>query len=213
MNQTTHVNTTDTKPDNIVIWKCPFCAAPDGVMKWTPPTDTTKDEVQNVIMTDSVIESPLGLVEPCQYPSCKNNIPAGGQFRYCEVCRVLAVRNAITITTDPFAPFTERQEPIFQNMICNMRSEEIIRYNEKVEWAYLATKKAIYAQGLALRNTPEHFNQLSEEAEAYRKANPTPKTQNRYEKIAEKKVERMVRKGATKEQAAQWQKDLGSIDF
>lgn len=185
-------------------WSCPFCN----------PFHSDCMEVkavESIVLTDSLISTLPASTSPCQYPSCNNQIPAGSQFKYCEVCRTLSVRNAIAITCDPFSPITERRDPIFHNAICNMRPEEIISACERVEYAYLQFKKTIYAQGLNLKGTPKYFESLEQEAIETRKKHLTPKTENKYEKKATKRVDKMTKLVGDSDEAKAWIKE--NLDF
>ena len=95
-----------------------------------------------------IMENENPLVKPCQYPKCKNTVLAESEFTYCEVCRILALRNQVTILMDPSAPITDRREMIFHTMVHNMRPDEIINAVQKIEWIYLELQKQLSTKKL-----------------------------------------------------------------
>jgi hypothetical protein len=143
--------------------------------------------------TNELVEQAAPQTKPCQYPSCGNTIPMGNEFPYCEVCRVLAIRNSITITQDPTAPFTERHDHIFARMITLMRPEEILLAVQKAEASYLAFQKEYKACELSLPSTKRTWKSLELQLEEARGMGTQPKVKRIPGKKRETKKEKLTK--------------------
>ena len=127
--------------------------------------------------TEQLISSQGDNDKPCRYPTCKNRIPKDSEFEFCEVCRVVAIRNAVTLMADPIAPAPmERRDSIFHTTICNMRAEEILRAVQYTEYLYLNFCKIVKARQLDLPSTKRNWNTLQGEVDEARSTKKTAKS-------------------------------------
>lgn len=99
-------------------------------------------------MNNEVLEESRSDTKGCAYPGCPNTILANSGYEMCEVCRVLSLRNSITITLDPSSPINSRRNEITARMIHNMRPEEILRLVQNVEFMYLELQKTLKSNQL-----------------------------------------------------------------
>lgn len=149
-------------------------------------------------ITESLIGSTDDNTKPCKYPSCTNRMPLASNSDYCEVCRCLAIRNAIALTLDPTAPFMDRHEHVFQSMLHLLKPDEIILGTEKIERAYMDFQKAIKAHQLESHRAARH-QFILEDMDHHRSQSKTPKTKSKRAKKADKLADMFGSVDAAKE--------------
>lgn len=139
-------------------------------------------------ITESLSEATTA--KPCAYKDCRNTIPTAHQFPYCDVCRVLMTRNALTVLQDPFSP-----QPISQHvkaqlhteLLTSLTGEEILRFIIRQEETYLAVKGYIKLHKIG-EATPRVAKTVQERIDEIRLAQDTHSVRATVQKKRAKKV-------------------------
>lgn len=147
--------------------------------------------------------------KPCATQNCPNEILADSEFPTCEVCRVISNRNAVALLLDPNAPqaLSIRRERVNQ-VITNMRADEMLAFVANVEYVYLEFQKVIKLHGIG-NEKKKAFKSLAEQIEEGRESVERVSIRARQAKTREKKkesnIEKLAKKfGKTKEEAQAW---------
>jgi hypothetical protein len=107
----------------------------------------------------------------CKYPSCDGEILADSPFEYCERCRSLAARNAISLRIDPCSPSDmERGKEVIFTMLTNMKGDEILTTCRRIEEVYLQFQQFIKVHNVE-SSTKRPFKPLPEQIEEARNKN------------------------------------------
>lgn len=148
-------------------------------------------------LENDLIEMANDGTKACRYPQCPNRIAVGPDaFDYCETCRVLVARNAITLLLDPCAPrVIERSASVEHAMLTNMTGEEIVAYVKRLEDHYLAVQKVAHLYKLSTRKPVKTLDDAIAEA---RTLGSTPKTRKEREKDARSAEEKKKAKLASR---------------
>lgn len=149
-------------------------------------------------------------VKKCKYKDCENTIPYNNDFDYCEVCRLLSIRNTLAVVQDPSTPIlTERIDLIHSALFHNMRPEEKLNLTHHVEYLYLALKKELASRELTEYRSTK-FKEALDEVNSERNKPRAPKTVSREKRREVRSTDKVAKLFGGDRDAAR--RILGKVD-